>query len=583
MRILGIYCGHNATAVLMQDGEVVAALSEEKLDNIKNSAGFPAKAIAAILKEHELSAADIDHIAMASNEVFPRRCYDYLAHPSNQEELALKSKIVRSVERGVVGKLLPPLFQALRDYRYKELVEEGLEELEVTLTELDLASIPRTHVEHHECHATSAFYGLDPSAGADPALIFSLDGSGDRLCATVTIWNGQEWRRIAETPSSASLGSIYSLTTRFLGMRILEHEYKVMGLAPYCKDYYRSVFERVFEPVIRLDDRNPLVFKAECDTARFYDYLVENAVGERFDNVAGAVQHLIEERTTAWIREAIKSSGISRIFTSGGVFMNVKLNKRIQEMPEVSQCFFMPSCGDESIALGAAYSVARANGIAVQPLSDLYLGLSYSDDQISEFVNENGLEQRFAVRASDDIECDVAELLASRQIVARVSGNNEWGARSLCNRAILAHPSYIESFYTVNDQIKCRDFWMPFAPTILDSAAHKYLQDYDPDRAEAPYMITAFSATELGIKELRASIHQGDHTLRPQVLRPEHNPTYYRLVKEFEALSGIGAVLNTSFNLHGYPLAATLDQALMTFEQSGLRHMALGSFLISKE
>ena len=96
-------------------------------------------------------------------------------------------------------------------------------------------------------------------------------------------------------------------------------------------------------------------------------------------------------------------------------------------------------------------------------------------------------------------------------------------------------------------------------------------------------MITAFSATELGIKELRASIHQGDHTLRPQVLRPEHNPTYYRLVKEFEALSGIGAVLNTSFNLHGYPLAATLDQALMTFEQSGLRHMALGSFLISKE
>ncbi|MEW6070483.1 MAG: carbamoyltransferase C-terminal domain-containing protein, partial [Candidatus Thermoplasmatota archaeon] len=290
----------------------------------------------------------------------------------------------------------------------------------------------------------------------------------------------------------------------------------------------------------------------------------------------------IEERVTAWIRAAIVKTGIRRIFTGGGVFMNVKLNKRIQEMEEVEEVFFMPSCGDESNPIGAAYAVAAEKGIQTQPLDNLYLGIWYSEQKIREFIDANKLDERYRVTKPDDIEETIAELIANRQIVARFSGKCEWGARSLGNRAILAHPSHMESFYTVNDLIKCRDFWMPFAPTILDTAADKYLVGYDSKKVEAPYMITAFQATDIGVKELRAALHQGDHTLRPQILTEKANPDYYRLLKAFEARTGVGAVLNTSFNLHGYPLVATPQQALMTFEKSGLKHLALGPFLISK-
>ena len=156
------------------------------------------------------------------------------------------------------------------------------------------------------------------------------------------------------------------------------------------------------------------------------------------------------------------------------------------------------------------------------------------------------------------------------------------GGRSLGNRAILGHPSHLESFYTVNDLIKARDFWMPFAPTVLDSWASRYLESYDPARVRAPNMITAFRATALAVKHLRAAMHQADFTIRAQVLEREVNPEYYRLLKAFERLTGVGGVMNTSFNLHGYPLVATPAQALMTFESSGLPNLALGPFLIRK-
>ena len=177
----------------------------------------------------------------------------------------------------------------------------------------------------------------------------------------------------------------------------------------------------------------------------------------------------------------------------------------------------------------------------------------------------------------------IAELIANREIVARFSGKCEWGARSLGNRAILAHPSHMESFYTINDYIKSRDFWMPFAPTILDKNAHSYLKNYNSSKIKAPYMITAFEATKLGVQHLRAALHQADHTLRPQVLEYNANPSYYRLIENFEKRTGIGAILNTSYNLHGFPLVSSLDQAIMTIENSELKFIAIGDFLLQKK
>ena len=269
--------------------------------------------------------------------------------------------------------------------------------------------------------------------------------------------------------------------------------------------------------------------------------------------------------------------------TSGGVFMNVKLNKLIQELPEVEETRFMPSCGDESNPFGGAFYVAEQKGAAntIRPLENIYLGHSFTNDAVEQFVKARHIDQKYCVRHYPDVETEIANLLADFQVVARVAGPAEFGARSLGNRAILANPSDMRSFYTVNDQIKARDFWMPFAPSLLDTDADRYL--VNPRNDLAPYMITAFDTKPLAYDHLRAAMHQGDHTVRPQIVTERANPRYYRVIQAFKERTGIGGVLNTSYNLHGYPLAATLDQALFTFENSGLPHLALENFLVSKQ
>jgi len=581
MIILSIHPGHNSTVGLLEEGRLVGLLSQEKIDNIKNSAAFPKDAMDSLLDECGIAPDEIEAIAIAGNDVFPSYCYDYLFDPKNRiEESSALRKAAKSMERGMLGSIMPGIFKIARQNRKADLLAEGRSELAEHLSKTPLSGKPVTHIDHHQCHAYSAYYGL--AQDDEPALVFTADGSGDQACATVWVARNRKLEKIATTPPNASLGGIYSNTTRFLGMKILEHEYKVMGLAAYCKGYQKETYERIFAPVIDLDPANQLVFRSSVDASNFYDYLVRHAVGERFDNMAGAVQYLLEERITAWILAAIKQTGIRNIYTGGGVFMNVKLNMRIQEMEEVERVHFLPSCGDESNPIGAAYTLAIQKGISVKPLDNLYMGISFERDELARFIGDNRLVERYSVAEPSDVEDAIADLLAQREVVARFSGRCEWGARSLGNRAILAHPSHMESFYTVNDLIKSRDFWMPFAPSMLDTAAPKYLKDYSPGKVRAAYMITAFAATELGVQHLRAALHQGDHTLRPQVVEEAANPEYYRLIRLFEQKTGVGAVLNTSFNLHGYPLVATPQQALATFSKSGLRNFALGPFLIRK-
>lgn len=584
MNFLSIQTGHNATVGLMQNGEITALLSQEKIDNVKNSAAFPREAIEAVLRECDLNAGDIDEVVIASQMIFPQHCADQISQEHASDHLNPPSAVrfAKRVEKSLPGLLLPGIFRYARTRRHEKLRQEGLNHLRNRLRELGLADKPLHFVDHHLCHARGAYHALEQEPGRE-ALVFTLDGMGDGLCATVTrVGPNGEWQRIAETPLNASLGSIYSETTRFLGMKVMEHEYKVMGLSAYCKGYHLDTYKRVFESAIDIDPNNPLAFKASLDTSGFYDYLVKHAVGERFDNIAGALQHLLEERVTQWIANAIQATGIRRIFTGGGAFMNVKLNKRIQELPVVEQAWFLPSCGDESNPLGAAYARAVELEMPVKPLTNLYLGISHQREELAAFIKENELAARYEVSEPQNIEEAMAELLASGEVVARFSGRCEWGARSLGNRAILAHPSHLESFFTVNDLIKARDFWMPFAPTVLDTWASRYLVDYEPARVKAPHMITAFRATPLGVQHLRAAMHQGDFTIRPQVLEREVNPGYYRLLEAFERRTGVGGLMNTSFNLHGYPLVATPEQALMTLGKSGLQNLALGPFLVRK-
>lgn len=581
MIIASLHLGHNATASIHKDGELIGILGQEKLNNIKNSASAPLPALIRLLEELEIPKRDISAIAVCGTEIYPSFCYDYMFESKPKEYSGTADKIerVKRLYRKLTGSSSPPIVRQIRKAR---LLRKGKDELHSLLREYGFENVPLEFIDHHTCHAFSSYYGLSDDHQA-PALVFTADGSGDSLSSTVSIARNGTVERIDETPAKASLGAIYSGTTRFLGMKILEHEYKVMGLAAYSKGYEKEVYRKVFSPVIWLNSGQSLSFSSEFDTSTFYDYLCKSAVGERFDNVAAAAQMLIEERVCEWIEKAVRQTGIRNVYTSGGLFMNVKLNKKIQEIPSINKVQFMPSCGDESNPVGAGFACSLRNSIKPKPFNNLYLGVSSTKEELDELIDFVSRSSDYEVNEYLDIDTVTAELLAEKKVVARFTGRCEWGARSLGNRAILAHPGFMESFYMVNDQIKCRDFWMPFAPSILEEDASLYLENYEESRNIPYFMITAYDATNKAKEHLKAAIHQGDHTLRPQLVNKASNTRYHQLISRFKEISGIGAVLNTSLNLHGYPLVATPAQAFSCLDKSGLRHLAIENYLIVKK
>ena len=266
--------------------------------------------------------------------------------------------------------------------------------------------------------------------------------------------------------------------------------------------------------------------------------------------------------------------------------MNVKVNKKVGELAQVKRAFFMPSAGDESTPIGACYlGYIRACEEqkltpSIKPLKNLYLGPSFTDDEIERFLKKGKYFDKYNIEYKKDIEKDIAMLLYDNKVVARMAGRMEWGARSLGNRAILANPQNDKVIMVINEQLKDRDFWMPFAPTILAERMSDYC--IDPKNIEAPYMATSFDSTSRAQQELKADLHPYDFTLRPQVLYADWNREYYKDKKEFEKLTGIGGLLNTSFNLHGRPIVLGPKEAMHAFENSGLEYMALEHFLISK-
>jgi carbamoyltransferase len=292
---------------------------------------------------------------------------------------------------------------------------------------------------------------------------------------------------------------------------------------------------------------------------------------------------MAEDLLCRWVRNGIRETGVRKIALSGGVFMNVKANKALMEMEEVDDLFVMPSCGDESNSIGAAYQVyaqsCRALGrdVDAAPLGGLYLGDAFSDADVEGALA--GSEGRLDVTRCDDIDAVVAQLLANGKIVARCQGRMEFGARALGNRSILADPADHRCVRAINMMVKKRDFWMPFAPVILRERAAEYIAN--PKNVASPYMMLSFDTTEAR-DDLIAAIHMADQTARAQILEESWNPGYYRVLKEFERLTGRGAILNTSFNLHGYPVVNGPREALWVMENSGLQHLALGNYLVSK-
>lgn len=574
---LGIYHGHNATvAVLDSKGEVLDAISEERFTSKKNYLGFPLQTCKYLLKKYK--NREILGVGLP---------FEYM----NSVFLTSTDSIQNSATK--VNRLLIFLRRTLlyinRDihnviyYIYNNFVGKRLAESQRINTSsiLNVSSDLVFCYNHQLCHAYSAYY-LSPYNKED-ALVLTLDGEGDGLCATVnTVING-EFKTIAETPLGNSLGWIYMNLTEFMGMKPQEHEYKIMGLAPYAKsEYVDEVYSRI-EDWITVDG---IIFKSKFDTHLALDYMQKELTDVRFDNLAAAFQRLVEVRVTEWVKNCIEATNITTVCCGGGVFMNVKANMQMSKIPSLKNLWVMPSSGDESTTFGAAllayetYCSKSGLDFSPKPIKHLYLGPSFSSTNIEKFIAKKKLDSKYKIKKYKNIETITAKLLAKGEVVARMSGRMEWGARALGNRSILANPSKPDVIREVNEYIKNRDFWMPFAGSLLLEKSSEYI--VNPKNIASDYMIMSFDSTPLAVKHLRAAMHPYDFTIRPQLVNKAWNPKYHKVIREFEKLTGIAGVLNTSFNLHGLPIVLGPSEALHVFENSGIKYLVLEDYLLSK-
>lgn len=569
LKILGVHDGHNASACLVEDGLVRAALQEERLSRTKNEYRFPRLAIEWILDSTGTDPGDLDLVAMHANHVAYPRTRDQTLDTYGASQ-TLRAWGIRTLKRTPVNALFRRRRKASR------------------LSDVRSAGLPTdkaVFVDHHTAHAAVAYHGSPWDT--EPVLVLTADGMGDGLSASVRVGQGGKLAPpIATVADSHSVGSVYAKVTYALGMVPNEHEYKLMGMAPYAPEEGRQACFELFRNLFEFESGGLSWKRRPGVPHTFYNYhfvrdLLER---QRFDCVAAGLQKFTEEHLVAWTRQAIEHTGIRKVALGGGVFMNVKANKRIYELPELEGLFVAPSCGDETNCVGAAfqaYADARASigrPVNIRCVDDVYWGPSPSDESVQRMIPE--LRARgYRVERPEDVEARVGDLLAEGAIVARAAGPMEFGARALGNRSILADPTRTDVVRTINDMIKNRDFWMPFAPAMLAERSAEYV--VNPKGIDAPFMMMTFDTTDR-VDDFPAGVQPYDRTARPQFVRSDRNAPFHRIISRFQERTGRSVVLNTSFNLHGFPIVCSAEDAVQVFESSGLEHLSVASYLISK-
>jgi len=344
-----------------------------------------------------------------------------------------------------------------------------------------------------------------------------------------------------------------------------------MGLASYYNGPMIEKVEKIFENMLQLND---LEFSFNKNIPDIYDHLKNNLKNFRFDHIAAGLQSFTEKILVKWISNACVEYNTKSLVFSGGVSMNVKANLNISEISNIKKFFVCGAGTDETLPIGACYHWAEMNGVSPKPLDSLYLGsdatyhekdvLSLSQYDVKKFSSEE----------------QILEKILDNKIVAVCRGNMEMGQRSLGNRSIIADPRTSSNVEKINNSIKKRDFWMPFAPIILSEYQDILIEN--PKNLESPFMTIAFE-TKDGKNKIPASVHQADGTARAQLLKKEQNPVLWNLIFKFYEKTGVPALLNTSFNLHGEPIVRTINDGLRVFEKSELEVLWLDNHIIEKK
>lgn len=569
--VLGVHDGHCSSAALLVDGVIRKAAQEERFVNIKNEPGMPVNAIAYCLGEVER----LDEVALATRFIHEPDWY-------RKQEFWEKS-----AQDYYWNKLTWPLRRRIDPY-FRNRLSDRKKLLNKVLGNIKLRrrSEEIKVVEHHAAHAASAFYGSHYEPG-EKVLVITADGSGDGLSATVSMGylDGTLIRlNRHDSTRDESIGEIYSLTTYYLGFKPWEHEYKLMGLAPYSQSD-SEIINGLFSIMGVSNGR--FTSKLSADFA--YDYLKRLYYKKRFDRICASLQFWFEHMMFEWISELIIEIGYpAKIACAGGDFMNVKANQIIAQQSFIEDMFIFPSSGDESTSIGACMHAYADYCIAhdlhpkreIKAIGPLYLGPPTGFKGHEDWIKTQCAAHGWSCWEEENIADYIVELLSEGKIVARCSGNLEFGARALGNRTILADGSDVNIKTPLNAQIKHRDFWMPFAPSILEGEDERLI--HNPNGIRSPYMIMAYDSTEAGRKELAAAMHPYDFTLRPQIVERDWNPDYWDILQKWHRRSGCGGLLNTSFNVHGSPIVKDWETAFWTMEQTGLENLVIENLVIKK-
>jgi len=592
--VLGVHSGHNAGAALVCGGRIVAAISEERLIRSKNASCYPRRSIDLCLKLGGVEAGDLDAVALASFHTFSVEADDYAAWTRGERTSPFPRPVGRRrlAPLGAAGRLLWELARRWgnRGRRSEARIPDGVGPWEYTdyhrledrvarvVEHLGVDATRVVPVDHHRCHAA---YALFASPWREGVVALIADQVGDFCNASV--WRtGDRGEPVLLSRSYAlnSLGRIYSAVTGLLGMRALEDEHKVMGLAPHAAFEHAARYLPVFERLLRVQGMG---FSEPLPPQPCWVTLPQALRGARFDHIAGAVQLFLERRMCEWVTAVTRHTGLDTVVLSGGIALNVKTNRVVGQQDGVRQLYVAPASGDESLAIGAAQAVGVDLDVdprAVEPLGVPYLGDDHDETDKRRACEALRGDSRYRMVDGEDTSAWVATRLAAGAIVGRFCGRMELGPRALGNRSILADASDPRTAARLNRNVKHRDFWMPFAPAVLRERADDYFAN--PKNLDACAMTLAFRGTPRAERDIPAALHQADLTLRPQVV-DDRNPGLQRIMRRYEALTGRGALLNTSFNRHREPIVHSPQDAVRTFVDCDLDVLDFGEFALERK
>jgi len=579
--ILGTDSGHHPAAALLVDGRLIAFAEEERFTRHKGGiVPFPTRATSWALAEASLAAADVDRVAYGWDceryrwEMPLRFGWHHLKYRGQRKPPPTALNTARG-DGWVRG------FTWLAQHRpgwVRHRIEQGLRD-----AGLSGAVPPVSFHAHHRCHAASAAWG----SGRTRTAVLVADGSGENISTSAWAAQGLELTKLWDHALPDSLGWFYSAFTEYLGFMPNRHEGKLMGLAAYGRP--RDEFVAAMAEILPIDGDG---FRFEPSFSKyghrswgehFSDRVVERFGQPRSDDapfeaahhdLAWAVQDRLEQALSALARRTVRDADCDALAVVGGIAMNCKANGVLDALPEVDELFVPPAADDAGAALGAAMLAAVQLGD--DPRTDAYpvaTGPAVTADDAERALRSAQLQAHTPANLPDR----VAELIAEGAVVGWVQGRMECGARALGRRSILASPTTAASRDRVNAQVKFREAWRPFAPSMTGSKAATLLGHRRP----RPHMLVADTLPESQAHALAGVTHV-DGSVRAQVVDRDEQPEYHALLRALGRRTGHEAVLNTSFNLRGEPIVCSAPDALRTFYSSGMDALVLGPWLLEK-